>query len=498
MRNLYTLFSGILLLIIFAAGCKDKVTEEPPAVDENNNGFASYKVASIFADNCAVSGCHKGPDAVHNLSLESYSALMKGSLGRPFNDSTHTHTHKVNSTSAVDVYGGESVIPYNSEQSLLYNLITGNVADSTLRMPYQRAPLRSEDIQTIKEWIDNGAKDVNGNVPFSNPDHKVYSCNQGSDQVYVIDTDAKLVSRILDADFNSTIIDAPHNVQMYGNYYYFTEVAGQKFIKVDEATNTILGTVEGIEKAGMIQITPDGTKAFVSRSSTSAPIYNIIYSINTDNMQIENQISLPVTGVPHALALSHDGRTLYVANMTKDRISVVNAVNDEFVEDIVLQNTSPPPYYEPMHMYISPDDRYLYVNCRTSSSILIVDTQTKLIVKEFPVPDHPMQGAISADGNKYYAVSHHEPYLSEITKSGNDWTIQEYQVDAFQHAYGADLTPDGKYLYIGCSNDENEFQPYFQIPGKDRPSLMCIYDVQNHELVKVMDIGSYATGMAAR
>jgi len=28
--------------------------------------------------------------------------------------------------------------------------------------------------------------------------------------------------------------------------------------------------------------------------------------------------------------------------------------------------------------------------------------------------------------------------------------------------------------------------------------LMCIYDVQNHELVKVMDIGSYATGMAAR
>ena len=151
-----------------------------------------------------------------------------------------------------------------------------------------------------------------------------------------------------------------------------------------------------------------------------------------------------------------------------------------------------------MHMYISPDDKYLYVNCRTSSSIVIVDLQTKMIVKEFPVPDHPMQGVVSADGSKYYAVSHHEPFLSEITKTGSDWTIQEYQVDAFQHAYGADLTPDGRYLYIGCSNDENDFKPYFQIPGKDRPSIMCVYDVQTHELVKVMDIGSYATGIAAR
>lgn len=497
MRTLYTYLS-ITLLITLAAGCSDKVTELPPAVDKNNNGFETYKVASIFANNCAVSGCHKGPDAAHNLSLASYSDLMEGSVGRPFNDSTHSQGNKIVSSAAVDVYGGESVIPFHSEQSLLYNLITGNVEDSSMRMPYQRHPLRDEDIQTIKEWIDNGARDVSGNVPFSNSDHKVYSCNQGSDQVYIIDTDAMLVSGILDADFNSTIIDAPHNVQLYGNYYYFTEVAGQKFIKVDRTINSVMGMVEGIEKAGMIQITPDGAKAFVSRSSTSAPVYNIIYSINTSTMQVTNEINLPVTGVPHALALSNDGKKLYVANMTRDRISIVDAVNDEFVDDIVLQHNFPPPYYEPMHMYISRDDRYLYVNCRTLSSILIVDVQTKSIVREFSVPDHPMQGALSADGSKYYAVSHHLPFLSEITWSGNDWTIQKYEIDAFQHAYGADLTPDGRYLYVSCSNNDSAFQPRYRIPGKGRPSVICVYDVQNHELVKVIDIGSYATGIAAR
>jgi YVTN family beta-propeller protein len=498
MQKIFIFFTALLMLSIFTTGCKDKVTEQPPAVDENNNGFASYKVASIFANNCVESGCHKGPDAAHNLSLESYSALMKGSIGRPFNDTTHSHGHKIISASSVDVYGGEAVIPFHSEQSLLYNLITGNVADSTLRMPYQRSPLRAEDIQTIKEWIDEGAKDFSGNVPFTNPDTKVYICNQGSDQIYIVDTEAKLVSGILNADFNSTIVDAPHGIKLKDNYYYFTEVGGQKLVKIDKTANTILGTIEGIEKAGMVEISPDGSKAFVSRSSTSAPIYNIIYSINTDNMQQKNEINLPVIGVPHALALSHDSHILYVANMSKDRISIVNADNNEFIDDIVLQHNFPTPYYEPMHMYISPDDRYLYVNCRTSSSVLIVDTQTKLIVKEFPVPDHPMQGVVSSDGLKYYAVSHHDPYLSEITKNGSDWTIQEFEIPAFQEAYGCDLSPDGRYLYISCSNDGNEFQPYFKIPGKDRPSLLCIYDVQNHELVKVMDIGSYATGVAAR
>jgi YVTN family beta-propeller protein len=498
MGKLFRLFILFIFSLIISTGCSDKVTDQPPSVDENNNGFASYKVASIFADNCATAGCHKGPDAANNLSLETYSDLMRGSIGRPFNDTTQSPINKNTSLSAVDVYGGESVIPYHPEQSLLYNLITGNVTDSSLIMPSQNAPLSNEDIQAIKDWIADGAKDFNGNVPFSIPDNKVYSCNQGSDQVYIIDTDAKVVSGIVNADFNSTIIDAPHNVQISGGYYYFTEVAGQRFIKVDAATNMILGMVEGIEKAGMIQITADGSKAYVSRSSTSAPIYNIIYAVNTAGMQIEKEINLPVTGVPHALALSHNNRYLYVANMTKDRISIVDAVTDEFVDDIVLQHDFPPPYYEPMHMYISPDDKYLYVNCRTSSSILIVDLTTGSIVKEFPVPDHPMQGAVSDDGTKYYAVSHHEPYLSEITKNGTDWTIHEYQIDAFQHAYGADLSPDGKYLFVGCSNDNNEFQPRYPIPGKDRPSIMCIYDVQNHELVKVLDIGSYATGIAAR
>jgi hypothetical protein len=111
-----------------------------------------------------------------------------------------------------------------------------------------------------------------------------------------------------------------------------------------------------------------------------------------------------------------------------------------------------------------------------------------------------MQSAISPDGNKIYVVSHHEPNITEITKNGVDWTItKEYEnIDAFHHLYGADLSADGRYLFISCSNVEDDYRPSYEIPGKERPSLLCIYDTQLGELVKVLDIGSYSTGVAAR
>jgi hypothetical protein len=110
-----------------------------------------------------------------------------------------------------------------------------------------------------------------------------------------------------------------------------------------------------------------------------------------------------------------------------------------------------------------------------------------------------MQAAVSSDGNKIYVVSHHEHVLTIIEKNGTTWTKREIMnEDAFQHCYGADLSPDGRYLFISCSNSGEHFTPAYEIPGKERPSILCIFDTQTEELVKVMDIGSYSTGISAR
>lgn len=489
---------NVLLIIISVFILFYSCTDEPtgPSVDATNNGFQSKKVAEIFAQNCNQSGCHGNSDPHHNLKFTTFSEMIKGSIGRPLSG----HHDNINKSAHGDgVYGGSPIVPFNSEKSLIYNLLTGNIENQKQRMPYQRSALSQSQINSIKQWIDNGARDYNGNIPYTGGE-KIYVCNQGSDEIYEIDAQYKVASRIINVDFISQT-DAPHNIQIRGGYYYVTLISAGKLLKIDASANQIVGQVSNLDYAGMIQITRDGKTAFVSRSSTAPGVYNLIYAIDTETMTKKADISLPVTGLPHAIWLTSDDKKLFVGNMTKDRISIVDVSSLEVIEDDIVLSSSPDPVHEPMHIYVSPDDKYLYVNCRKSSLMLVINIDTKQIIQQLAIKNHPMQSAVSQDGNKIYTVSHHEPIITEITKTGESWSItREYTHEAFHHLYGADLSPDGKYLYVTCSNNDpaHQFEPHYKIPGKTIPSLVCVYDVTKNEVVKILDVGSFATGIAAR
>lgn len=492
MKILFSFLSILSISFLFITGCNESEVP-PPDIDEQFNGFENFAVAEILVKSCGVVECHAGEAAENGLSFEYYSKMIKGSIGRHFGGHDHGNLPKIMHGTP---YGGSPVVPFDAENSLLYNMITGNITDPELRMPIDKEPLSSSQIETLKNWINNGAKDFNGNVPYSGS-NKVFVCNQWSDEIYVVDTDYMVVSRILDVDVNPTAFDQPHNVQIKGNYYYVSLISAGQLLKIDVSTNMIVAKVTDLIFPGMIAISADGKTAYVSKSSTASAVYGEIYVIDTETMTKKESISTPV-GLQHAIALTKDENTLYVADMNKDRIYFINTATKEIEYQIILSTTSPPTY-EPMHIYLSPDDKYLYVNNRTSSSMMIIDIAAKHIHQEILMQHHPMQSAISSDGNKIYVASHHSPVISIVEKNDTIWTKREISnEDAFHHLYGADLSPDGRYLFLTCSNSENHFTPPYAIPGKQRPSLLCIFDTQTEELVKVIDIGSYATGVAAR
>ncbi len=496
MKQIISYIFLVISITLIVSGCKDDVNNPAPAVDETNNGFEKREVAEIFANNCTASGCHGETNPQHGLSLTSWNNLIKGSIGRPADSSSHHHG-KISED--ITVYGGEAVIPFNSERSLLYNLIAWNVDNPDYRMPHLMPKLSDTQISTIKDWIDNGAKDYQGNVPFTGTP-KAYVCSQGDDMIYEIDMDHKVVSGIIDVNLNTSGLDQPHNIQVRDNYLYVSLISSGYFLKIDRNTKQITAMTSGLQVPGMIALSPDGLTAFVSRSSSAASIYNSIYAINTSTMQVIKEIILPVTGLPHALALTKDGSTLYVANMSRDRISIVNAATME-AEDEVLLSSGATLEHEPMHIYLSPDDKYLYINCRTSSKTLVMDVSSRQIISVLDIKHHPMQMGISSDGNKLYVVSMHEPFITTIVKNGTSWSIaREFESSVFHGLYGADLTADGRYFYASCSNNDplDYFIPRYVITGRDRTAMLCIYDTQTEQLVKVLDIGKNATGVAAR
>lgn len=86
-------------------------------------------VAPILASNCA--GCHAGNVKMGGLDLDTFEGLQKGG------------------------HDGAVIVPGQSASSKLFLLITGKASPA---MPLNGKKLADADIETIRKWIDAGAK----------------------------------------------------------------------------------------------------------------------------------------------------------------------------------------------------------------------------------------------------------------------------------------------------------------------------------------------------
>ncbi|MCW8816584.1 MAG: YncE family protein [Ignavibacteriaceae bacterium] len=476
MRKINLICFLFVLSIFFIYACnEEKIVTPQQEVDDTNNGFQSKAVAEIFVKNCATSGCHAGSTPSSGLSLKLFSELIKGSSNR--------------SGGTIPNYGGDVVIPFRIQESLLYQMINDNVTPSS---PHDAISLSQADIDTIKNWIMNGAKDFNGNLPFSNPSYRVYVCDQLSDKISVIDGDSKVVSAIIDVS-QPSLPAKPHMVKERDGFLYVTLISAGKFLKINTSDYSIVGEVSGITKAGMIQISPDGSKAYVSRSSTSDPIFNSVYDINIYNMTLTKEITLlwSTGGVPHGIALTPDGKKLYVANLTLSRIGIIDAELDEATGDISL-----PPGTEPMQTMISPDGNYLYVSARGTGKLMVFDTHKDTLITEVDVDPMPMQIAITSDGNKIYLGSFMMNTVNVIQKNGNTWTnIKQISHSGFRMLHGCDITSDDKYVYVSIRNEDGGFVPYFIVGGETNRGTIGIIDTQTDEVIKLIEIEESGSGL---
>jgi len=89
------------------------------------------EVQPIFNANCAGSSCHIGGNA-SGLRLNSRTTLMQGGNS------------------------GAVVIPGDAQNSIIIKRLEGRL---TPRMPFGGSALPTDDIQTIRDWIDEGALD---------------------------------------------------------------------------------------------------------------------------------------------------------------------------------------------------------------------------------------------------------------------------------------------------------------------------------------------------
>ncbi|HSB74312.1 MAG TPA: beta-propeller fold lactonase family protein, partial [Terriglobales bacterium] len=131
-----------------------------------------------------------------------------------------------------------------------------------------------------------------------------------------------------------------------------------------------------------------------------------------DLTKMDYAAHIPVGGVPRPYVVSKDGNTLYVALSYLHGFAIVSVPERKVLKRVEMPARHKHPKerpYEPSNTFthglaLSPDGRELWVTSLLDDCLYIYDVKAGTIVGSVPVGDGPNWVAVSPDG-KYVAVS---------------------------------------------------------------------------------------------
>ena len=117
--------------------------------------------------------------------------------------------------------------------------------------------------------------------------------------------------------------------------------------------------------------------------------------------------TVTVQELPHFLAVTPDGRRVYVGNSYSNTVSVIDTADDTVIATIPVGSNDP---YAggsyPQGVAVSPDGRKVYVaNSYLANSVSVIDTSTNTVIDTIPVGNGPEGLAVTADGSKIYVAN---------------------------------------------------------------------------------------------
>ena len=106
--------------------------------------------------------------------------------------------------------------------------------------------------------------------------------------------------------------------------------------------------------------------------------------------------TVPVSAGPHGMAITRDGRTVYVSGDGSSSVDVIDTAADKVVKKIEVGKA-------PNGIALTPDDRLLLVTVYGEDRVAFIDTATQNVVATTAVPK-PHTVAISPDGGLAYVT----------------------------------------------------------------------------------------------
>ncbi len=142
---------------------------------------------------------------------------------------------------------------------------------------------------------------------------------------------------------------------------------------------------------------------------------------------------------PSAVTASTDGKHLFVACRDANEVLVVDSASGEVAGKIPV----PAP---PMGMALSPDGKLLYVTCAApKSTVAVIDTEKKEVVDSIPAGHTATGIAVTPDNAKLYVCNRFNDEVAVIDRASKEVVAK---VRMIREPHGAVITPDGATVFV--------------------------------------------------
>ncbi len=468
------------------AGCRDNELLFTPEPESDPAAIStihfSQHVRPILAGNCLTAGCHNSYDAAANLRLDTWGHIFAGATS------------------------GAVVVSGNAFMSHLMQVVNPDTMMSPVaypQMPLGQTSLTHNEVLLLKRWIDEGARNDDGHLPFeSTPGGRIFATNQSADLVAVIDVATNLVIRYVSAGPQppGQIPNAPHHVRVdkRGMYFYVTLINAQELWKFDARTYELLAKIAVPPQPADIILTSSGDTAIVTHFDPLSQ--DIVTFIDTRTMEILQTIRVPsflqdFVSRAHGALLSHDGKRIYTTNLASGNLCQIE-LSDASVSLIALDTTGAPRSNTlPYLLDESQDGRFLYVSCSATNDVRVIDREidSTRASSVIPVGRWPLHVKISPDGR----------YIFTANQLSDDVTIIDPETyatttipDVGRQPHGIEFSPDGKFFYITCENVADVIPPHHPTVGSRGISFVVVIDIASHRVVKRIEVGGFAAGIS--
>ncbi|MEO6078740.1 MAG: cytochrome D1 domain-containing protein [Steroidobacteraceae bacterium] len=231
---------------------------------------------------------------------------------------------------------------------------------------------------------------------------------------------------------------------------------------VDTATLKLVNILRGVSDPEQLAVSGDGKRLYVASEDTGRAI--VLDAANGKTIA-----SLPVGGEPEGVTLNPNGRFVYVSSEEDHQIAVVDTMTNQVAASFKVGQ-------RPRFTEFSDDGALAFVSAENDGTITVVDAKLHKVLRTIKLQGdltRPVGMAISHDGKRLYTVTGRGKNLLSLDIASGKVLAS---VEVGQRPWGVAISPDGATLFTanGSSNDVSvvdaaSLKVITRIPAGDSP-----------------------------